>query len=333
MDESELMTELAPEPVHKEKGDLAYFADMAFAVEHVRVSAMVRLKHLAKLRKGSPDTDRLLELATALENFVDGKLADVIVSHPTWSWAQRIKGVGRENLPKVVGLIEAFGKHYPPGDPLIPPYVTRPVETYWEIDRATGEPVEKQGIWVAGIERLSMPSKLWKYSGEYVSDGHAARREAGKKLAFNADLRMAFFRLATSLMRAQGIWYSGGDPDAGYSRGYEGHKAVIRSMKEAAGYKIVPTPRERMCLTCGPVVKKAAKFCPTCGERLATKTEPPGVLYEGHLHAMALRLLIKDFQVCLWRVWREALKLPVVDSYPVAHLAHPRLDPWKMVDR
>jgi len=330
----ELPREQQREPIHREKGDIAYFSKMSFICEDIRVSCQVRLKHLKKLGKESPDTEHLLALAWPLEQFADGRLAEMVLNHPVWPWAKRVKGIGQENLPKVLGLIEGFGHHYPTGDQSIPPHcLYRPIEPYMELDKTTGQPVEKEGIWVEGIERLTLPSKLWKYSGMAVKDGVAVKREAGTKLEYNSQLRMAFFRLATSLMRGQGIWYTGGEPTLGFSRGYEGHREVLTARKNQQGYRIIPTPKKRICPKHGPVEKKAAKYCPICGTKLSLKAEGPGVIYQGHLHLMALRLMLKDFQLCLWRVWREALGLPTPDSYGEARLQEPRIDPWKMVDR
>ena len=330
--------------VRKEKGDLAYLADVAFVLEKARVAAIVRMAHLAKTGRQSPDTEKVAELIRVAENYADSRLAAHIVNHPTWPWASRIMGIGKENYPKVIGLIEAFGTYYDPGDPMIPPFVTRAPASYQVIK--DGEVVDKVGIWVEGIERLPMPSKLWKYAGLDVDPetGRAPKRTAGSKLGFNSQLRMALFRLGRSLLRAGsgptkkapgrivGIWYAGSDDD-GYSRGYEGHRRVIASMKEAQGYKIVPTPRERMCLQCNiEVKKKKARFCPECDGPLTLKNEPPGVLFLGHLHQMAMRRMLKDFCICLLLVWREALGLPVSQPYNVARLGEMPIDPWKMID-
>jgi len=330
--------------VRKEKGDLAFWADVAMVIEKVRVAAQVRISHLAKTGRRSPDTEMFLEHVRGVEKWVDATLASYILNHPTWPWASRVKGIGKENFPKVIGLIEAFGRYYDVDDPEMPPFVTRPVEDYQVL--VDGDPVDKEGIWVDGIERLATPSKLHKYAGEHVIDGRAPKREAGTKLGFNSDLRVALVRLATALNRAgsgptekaphrtTGIWYTGGDRGEGYGRGYQGHRLVITSMKEVAGFKIVPTPRSRMCLTCNiEVVKKAALWCPDCGDKLTLKEEPPGILFKGHLHQMSLRQNIKDFTTCVWVVWRQALGLPCPPPYNVARLGEPPIDPWKMVDR
>lgn len=324
---------IEPERTWVEKGDLAYWADTAFNAENLRLPAQIRIAHLAKVDRVSPAMEDFLKLARSTEDFVDGQLANAILSHPTWPWASRILGVGKENYPKVVGLIEKFGRHYDIGDPMIPSYVSRSPEKYKVIVK--GKVVEKVGIFVAGIERLTTPSKLSKYEGLSVDKetGETPKRRAGHKLTFNMDLRMALYRLSSSLLRAKGIWYYGSKAD-GYSLGYEGYRGRIVDRAEARGIKIVPTPKERMCLHCNVEVKeKQTTYCPTCGEKLSLKTEPPGYLYLGHLHMMAMREMIKDFSLCTWLVWRQALGLPMTEPYKVVKLNHKPIDPWKMVDR
>lgn len=317
--------------VHRERGDGAFWADMAFAMERPRISTTLRIGVFEKLERDLGKMPEFLEMLKGTEAYADVTLGEYIVTHPTWPWASRSKGIGKENFPKCVGLIEGFGRYYDVGDPLIPPYVHRDPEGYKELKDE--KVIDKVGIWVAGIERLANISKLWKYTGESVEDDHAPKRHKGERVMFNTQLRMAFYRLCSSLMRAAGIWYVGGDPDKGYSRGYVGHKQVIRSKLEVEGIKIVPTPKGRMCLNCNMEVKRLkAKYCPVCNSELALKTEPPGFFYEGHLDARAKRMVIKDFQACLWIVWRTALGLPVPEPYGVRE-GHVAIDPWKMVDR
>lgn len=317
-------------PVRIEKGDMAYWAELSFVMEKPRIAATVRLKHLERLHRTSPETARFLEIVTPVEDYVDGMLSSLVTSHPTWPWASRSKGVGKENYPKVIGLIESFGKFYDIGDPMIPEYVTRGSEQYWVQEKINGKTaiVEKTGIWVCGIERLTLPSKLWKYEG---FGGPNVKRKTGHKLEFNAELRMALYRLGVSLNRAGGVWYTGSQEKGG-SPGYLGYREKI--VKRKPRIKVVPTPAGRKCLNCDIEVKeKDTHFCPQCGERLALKTEPEGYLYEGHLHMMALREMLKDFSTCFYLVWRKALGLPVSEPYKVDVLEYPPIDPWVMVDR
>ena len=315
--------------------ELAYWSDMALTIEKSRVAVQVGLTHLKKLHRESPEREEFLKLIIPVEAFVDGILAREITTHPTWPWASRSKGVGKENLPKVVGLIEAFGRYYDQGDPLIPAYVNRPLEKYYKIEKVKNEEageiaretVEKEGIWVEGIERLTNVSKLFKYAG--LDPG--AKRQAGSIISFNSDLRMALFRLQTGLNRAGGIWYTGSS-ESGCSPGYLGYRVKIVERKP--GIQVVPTPKGRMCFICNIEVKgKDTHYCPKCEGKLSFKTEPEGYLYKGHLHFMALRETEKDFCLCLWLVWRQALGLPVTQPWDVVKLGHPAIDPWKMVDR
>jgi len=312
-----------------EKGDLAYWADTALNIEKARVAPEVRMAHLARTGRTSPDTEEFLKLVSSAEHFADSCLEALIINHPTWPWASRILGVGKENYPKVVGLIESFGRHYDCGDSEIPSYVQRPPEFYLKDEK--GNVKEKEGVWVEGIERLATISKLWKYMGRDVDpDGNVPRRRAGHKLSFNADLRMADYRLMTSLLRAKGIWYHG-STEPGYSLGYEG---LRKRIVERRALEVIPTPKQRTCVYCKiEVVEKKTLYCPQCGEKLTLKEEPPGFIFQGHLHLKAIREMSKDFSLCMWIVWREALGLPVTQPYKVAKLNHQPIDPWKMVDR
>lgn len=314
--------------VHREKGELAYWADMALLVEKARVAAQVRISHLEKRKVESPDTSEFLKKTIDLEEYLDGRMAAFIISHPVWPWASRVKGIGRENLPKVIGLIEAFGTWYDVGDPLIPPYIKRNPESYTvlKLDPDTKEmiPLEKVGIWVAGIERLTHISKLWKYAGLDVFEGHSPKAQAGSKLGFNRQLRSMLYRLGTSLMRAGGVWYDR----------YTTARSEIELRAALQGKKILQTPSGRLCPVCQVEVKlKTARICPECSSKLIAKSEPDGVLFKGHLHSMALREMIKDWTICLWIIWRQGLDLPVSQPYKVEKLGHKPIDPWQMVDR
>ena len=320
-----------PERTWTEKGDLAYWADTSINIERARVAPQVRLAHLAKTGRTSPDTEEFLKLVIPAEEFADSRLAALIINHPTWPWASRILGIGKENYPKVVGLIEKFGRYYDIGSPLIPSYVRRAPQLYLKVEK--GKVVDKEGIWVEGIERLATPSKLWKYEGFDVDPetGEVPKRRAGQLVSFNTDLRMTLYRLGSSLLRAKGIWYYGSN-DGGYSPGYEGCRSRITERR--AGVKVVPTPTARMCFDCNiEVTARKTHYCPNCGGKLSLKQEPDGVLFLGHLHMMAMREFLKDFSVCMWLVWREALGLPITQPYKVVKLNHKPIDPWKMVDR
>lgn len=85
---------------------LVPLVDATLAIEKVRVQAQVRISHLKRNKKKSPDTDELFQRISALEKWVDGKIADHLKSHPAYPWFSKIKGIGNENIAKVVGLID-----------------------------------------------------------------------------------------------------------------------------------------------------------------------------------------------------------------------------------
>ncbi|KKL79457.1 hypothetical protein LCGC14_2014620, partial [marine sediment metagenome] len=257
-------------------------------------------------------------------------------------WASRTKGVGKENFPKIIGLIDAFGHYYDVGDPWIPSYVTRQPETYFIYDAVKDETLEKEGVFVQGIERVTLPSKLTKYAGLHVVNGHAAKMEAGHKAAFNSDLRMALFRLGQVLIKQ--VTYSKLQPGqkkedreitgkGKWRQRYDSAYAELEARFKAEGVKIIATPKGRFCPLCQiEVEKKATLYCPDCNSKLSLKNEPEGYKYKGHVNAMALREMIKDWLLCLWLVWRKAEGLPMTEPYKVARLGHKPVNPWAMVD-
>ncbi len=85
---------------------LTHLVDAALAIEKLRVSSEVRLSHLALQNKHDPDTEELHQHLKELEDFVDGRVAQLIESHPAYHWFSCIKGVGSENIAKVVGPID-----------------------------------------------------------------------------------------------------------------------------------------------------------------------------------------------------------------------------------
>ncbi len=286
-------------------------------MEGARVAAQVRLKHLARENRDDADTAELLKLTKALEDFVDRKLKSYVLKHPTARWWQRIKGMKLATIAKVIGEIENFGRYYRRGDVMIPSFIKRK----YEIDEE-----QNHWVWVEGIERLQTPSALRSFAGLTPNQ----KREAGALLTFNINLKVALFRLFQF-----SILFGGGK----YFEFYQNYKSRKRSELEAAGVKIIPTPSGRFCPKCVMEMKvpKDTHFCPTCYTKLALKNEPEGILFLGHLDAMARRKATILFLDHLWLVWREALGLPVTRPYV---LTHPEtcgehttyISPWDMVD-
>ena len=302
------------------KSPLAILADAERKVEKIRVLCEVRLAHLARFERTCKDTETLLSYIRPVEEWVDGRMSELIEDHPAQWWFSHIKGIGKENIAKCIASIERFGRYYPEGDPEIPPEVKRAAEDYVVLDE-NGNVVEKRGIWVEGIERLSMPSKQRIFIGHYPG----AKRKRGEKLPYSADAKTLFWRVGESLTRAGGSYY----------HYYLQYKDYLNQRETAAGKKVVPTPKERYCTHCDKdVVKKAAKYCPDCGEILSQKEEAPDVIHLGHLHMMARRKMQQLFSDHLNVVWRQALGLSTREPYPIERLGHNTIiRPEDMMDK
>ena len=264
---------------------LTHMVDAALATEKLRVASEVRQTHLALQNKQDPETDELHRRLKDLEDYVDGRVAYLIKAHAAYPWFSRVKGVGGENIAKVVAPIN--------------------------------------------IERAKTISALWKFAGFSVEDGIAPRRvKGGGKLSYNSQLRSMCWRLATSLKRAKGKFYA-------Y---YLNEKDKYCERFENQAYKILPTPRGKwVCSNCGASWNTQREITPCCSNQQIEKKlrqEPPGVIWVGHLDAMAVRKMIKLFLASLWLVWREAEGLPITQPYAIEKKGHTGvISPWEMVDR
>lgn len=302
------------------RSPLAVLSDAAMTAEKMRVAGIVRLAHLRRRGMTCPWTEQLVERVTPFEDWTVSVLAELIENHPTFWWHSHIKGIGRENISKLIGEIENFGRYYDVGDPRIPLGITRESEEYITLDADENE-IVKIGIWVEGIERLITPSK------QRVLLGHAPglERKRGEKHSYNARGKMLLWRVGTSFVRA----------DGSYADFYHGYKDYLINRETAKDTAIIPTPRERFCPKCmKEVIKKAAKLCPDCGGPLSLKQEPPGVLYQGHLDLMARRRMQQLFSDHLNIVWRKSLGLSIREPYPVEKMGHSRvITPEEMMDK
>jgi len=264
---------------------LPTLVDAALAIEKLRVSSKVRQSHLARQGKDDPETNELHRRLKDLEDYIDDRVSDLIETHPAYPWFSRIKGVGGENIAKVVAPID--------------------------------------------IGKANTISALWKFAGFSVEDGTAPRRvKGGGKLSYNSQLRSMCWRLAGSLKRAGGKFYEY------YIQ--EKDKYTERFVNQ--DYKILPTPRGRwVCLNCGATWNKRRDITPCCANQQIEKKlreEPPGVIWLGHVDAMAVRKMIKLFLACLWLVWREAEGLSIRAPYALEKSRHTSIiSPWEMTDK
>lgn len=278
---------------------LNYLVDASLVIEKLRVASAVGLAHLARNKRADPDREELHKRLVDLEEFVDGKVAVRIKEHPAYPWFSKVKGVGKENIGKVVGGVRV-------------------------------KPATKEVIWCSSCEEevrggelkkcpkcdsklifkvIDLPyadsvSALRMFAGFAPVDGHSMKRTKGEKLKYNSQLRSMCWRLASSLLRAKGKFYD-------Y---YLKEKEKYQERYRNEGKAIVPVTS---------LPKKDKK-----------RYEPENMISEGHVHNQALRKMIQLFLACLWLTWREAEGLPATKPYAIDQLKHDSfIDPWKMLDR
>lgn len=148
--------------------------DATLAIEKLRVASEVRQSHLKLQNKVDPETDELHKRLVDLEKYVDGRIAMLLKAHPAYSWFSKVKGIGLENIGKVIGLVRIEPEYKDDGTEL--PFA-------------------------------DTISSLWKFCGYSVEDGLAPKRKMGEKLSFNSQLRSMAWRVGGSLLKAKGKFY------------------------------------------------------------------------------------------------------------------------------
>ncbi|MFA6279066.1 MAG: hypothetical protein WC638_03215 [Candidatus Paceibacterota bacterium] len=89
-----------------EQKPFEFLVNAVLTIEKLRVAAQVRQTHLTLRGRQDDETDELLVRIKNLEDYADGRVAALIQGHPAYHWFSRVKGVGRENIGKVIGLID-----------------------------------------------------------------------------------------------------------------------------------------------------------------------------------------------------------------------------------
>lgn len=90
----------------KDLTSLSAMVDASLAVEKLRVASQVRQSHLKLQDRIDPETDELCRRLVELEEYVDGRVANLISGHPAYPWFSLVKGVGKENVGKVVATMD-----------------------------------------------------------------------------------------------------------------------------------------------------------------------------------------------------------------------------------
>lgn len=89
-----------------EKKPFEFLVNSGLAIEKLRISTQVRQTHLKNQGRKDPDTDDLLKRLIDFEEYVDGRIAGMLKDHAAYHWFSRVKGIGKENIAKVVGLVD-----------------------------------------------------------------------------------------------------------------------------------------------------------------------------------------------------------------------------------
>lgn len=274
---------------------LTPLVDANLAIEKLRVRTQIRQTHLAKSGRTDPETDWLLERLNTLEKDMDKRVAVHIKAHPAYPWFSQVKGVGKENISKVVAPLRI----QPDSENPDKPYANH-VSGFWSY--AGYSVVHSCGACGSSLNGNSVCPQC--ESGEAVV-GRSQRLVRGEKTTYNTQLRMMCWRLGGALLKAKGRFYGV----------YLQEKDLYTQRFLNRGFKIVPASQ----------LPKDAK---------GKKREEQKYVSEGHIHNMAMRKMIKLFLACLFMVWREAEGLPTASPYVIEKLGHKGLiEPWSMVDK
>lgn len=153
---------------------LETLVNATLAIEKLRVASEVRQSHLELQGRRDEETDELHKRLVDLEGYVDGRIATLLKSHPAYPWFSRVKGIGKENIGKIIGQVRV-----------------RP-----EIDEEGKE-----------LPYANTISGLWKFCGFSVENGKSPRPKKGEKLDYNSQLRSMCWRVSSSLLKAKGKFY------------------------------------------------------------------------------------------------------------------------------
>lgn len=291
---------------------LNYLVKTLLAVEKLRVAVTVRLAHLKKNGRVDEDTEIMKERLVDLEEWVTGRVKKLVAQHPAYPWFSRIKGVGQENIAKVIGLVR--------------------------IKPEKG--VDKKGKEV-DLKYANTVSGMWQFCGFGVDNetGKAPRRvKGGGPLVYNSELRSMCWRLGTGILKAglrlQCTKCSATFGLAPWEEENEKKKKVANTCPKC-GCPDTPKHTATSKLSQYYLEQKRAYYerYQSAGIRIVPTVElpkdsnkkyyePDGIISEGHVHKQALRKMIKIFLACLWLEWRRVEGLPVTEPFAKYRLGH-----------
>lgn len=81
---------------------LNHLIESSLKIEKMRIASQIRLSHLSLNSQTDPETVELEKRIEDLEKWVDGRVKVLVKTHPAYPWFHRVKGIGGENIGKVL---------------------------------------------------------------------------------------------------------------------------------------------------------------------------------------------------------------------------------------
>jgi hypothetical protein len=171
------------------------------------------------------------------------------------------------------------------------------------------------GVLLAEIDitRANTPSALWRFCGLHVKDGVAARRKKGEKLDYNPWLKAKVLKVLGECM------IKANSPYRKLYDDYKHHKQtqIVEcdhvQWTEPSSHEPDPVTKKKPVRQKKQMTAATCKLCNGTGKKAWGNSD-------GHRHNAALRYMVKQFLIDLWKEWRRLEKLPVVESYAEAKL-------------
>ena len=104
-EEESKQTEAMLESV-RQMSDFSWLVHIQLAIERLRIATQVRLTHLAKQNKADAPSEEAFGRLKELESWIDIRVAEKLAYHPAYHWFSTIKGIGSENIGKVLRYLD-----------------------------------------------------------------------------------------------------------------------------------------------------------------------------------------------------------------------------------
>lgn len=100
------MKEKQEAPKQRQLNTLGTVVDTGLSIEKARVALQVRQTHLKNSKRKDKITENLLAQVVGLEESIDKTVSGLLEQHSAYPWFSRVKGIGKENIGKVIGLVD-----------------------------------------------------------------------------------------------------------------------------------------------------------------------------------------------------------------------------------